>query len=395
MRHSKVLASVIVLLGVSTARPAEPPAPPSWQGNRVGISDEVLKPWTPIAVAGDKIGVWSRTYRLGVLSLPTSVIARDVEILAGPVTLSGTVGGKPLAWAGADARVKDARQHLVRFAATAESESLWCAATVGVEYDGMARCDLRLQPKGGKATIERLAVEIPLVAEHAIFLHTWPGRWGSAGNSAALPKDGYHGPFKPFVWLGDHERGFCWFTESDRNFFHPKPDRVLEIERAGNRVVLRIHLITAKQTIDGPLEYAFGFQATPVKPPEPDAWDYRIVHMGGYGLDNATLDRLATCGVRTMCFHEHWTDIQNYPKTTHGAELDKLVAACHQRKIQLLLYFGYEMSNIAPEWDRYHEECLVHPRAGGYKRKPEQTAFIVCYRSHWQDFLAEGRLCYE
>ena len=112
--------------------------------------------------------------------------------------------------------------------------------------------------------------------------------------------------------------------------------------------------------------------------------------MGGYGLDAATLDRLAGCGVRTMCFHEHWTDIQNYPKTTHGAELDKLVAACHQRKIQLLLYFGYEMSNIAPEWDRYHEECLVHPRAGGYKRKPEQTAYVVCYRSHWQDFLAEG-----
>ena len=233
-------------------------------------------------------------------------------------------------------------------------------------------------------------MEIPLAAQHALFLHTWPGRWGSAGNSAALPKDGYRGPFKPFVWLGDHQRGFCWFAESDRNFFNPKPDRVLEIERAGDRVVLRVHLVTAPQTIDGPLEYTFGFQATPVKPAQPDAWDYRIVHMGGYGLDNGDPRSAGGCGVRTMCFHEHWTDIQNYPKTTHGAELDKLVAACHQRKIQLLLYFGYEMSNIAPEWDRYHEECLVHPRAGGYKRKPEQTAYIVCYRSHWQDFLAEG-----
>ncbi len=127
-----------------------------------------------------------------------------------------------------------------------------------------------------------------------------------------------------------------------------------------------------------------------MKPAQPDAWDFRIVHMGSYSLDGATLDKLAGLGVRTICFHEHWTDIQNYTRTTHGPELAKLVAACHERKIQLLLYFGYEMSNIAPEWDRYHEECLVFPRAGGYKRKPEQTAYIVCYRSHWQDFLAEG-----
>jgi hypothetical protein len=99
---------------------------------------------------------------------------------------------------------------------------------------------------------------------------------------------------------------------------------------------------------------------------------------------------MAGLGVRTVCFHEHWTDIQNHPTTTHGKELDRLVAACHQRKIQLLLYFGYEMSDIAPEWERYHEECLASPRAGGYKRQPTQTAYIVCYRSHWQDFLAQG-----
>ena len=73
-----------------------------------------------------------------------------------------------------------------------------------------------------------------------------------------------------------------------------------------------------------------------------------------------------------------------------NAKLKKLVAACHARKIQLLLYFGYELSNIAPEWQQHSEECLVFPRAGGYKRKPEQTAYIVCYRSHWQDFLADG-----
>ena len=124
--------------------------------------------------------------------------------------------------------------------------------------------------------------------------------------------------------------------------------------------------------IDKPLEYTFGFQATPVKPALPDAWDYRIVHMGGYGLDNATpIGPLA--GLRrphhlfSRALDRH-SELSRRPRT--AAELDKLAAACHQRKIQLLLYFGYEMSNIAPEWDRYHAECLVQPREGGYKRKP-------------------------
>jgi dienelactone hydrolase len=390
MRRSTLFMGLILLLDVFPARAAEPRPAPPWQGSQAGISQEVLPPWTPITVAGNEVGVWGRTYRFGPLPLPAAVVARDADLLAGAVTLSGAAGGKPLVWQGASCRVLEAKPHLARLAATAESDSLRCQGEVHVEYDGMIRCELSLHPKGRQATIERLDLEIPLVAEHALLLHTWPGRWGSAANSTALPKDGYRGPWKPFIWLGDHQRGFAWFCESDRNFVSPKPDRVVEIERAGQRVVLRVRLLAAPQTIDRPLEYTFGFQATPVKPARPDAWDYRIVHMGGYGLDAALLDRLARSGVRTMCFHEHWTDIQNYPKTTHGRELDKLVSACHARNIQLLLYFGYEMSNIAPEWDRYHEECLVQPRAGGYKRKPEQTAYVVCYRSHWQDFLAEG-----
>ncbi|NOZ21616.1 MAG: hypothetical protein GXP25_11090 [Planctomycetes bacterium] len=110
----------------------------------------------------------------------------------------------------------------------------------------------------------------------------------------------------------------------------------------------------------------------------------------------SALDRAAQLGVKTLVYHEHWTDIQNYTETTHKEELKKLVAECHKRGIKLLLYFGYEMSNIAPEWPFYSEECLtklpgtpVNPK-GGYHRKPEQRAYTCCYNSPWQDFLADG-----
>ncbi len=97
-----------------------------------------------------------------------------------------------------------------------DSEQLKCEGKTRIEYDGMIRADLRLLPKTSNVTIERLDLEIPLRREHARYLHTWPGQWGSSGNSGALPADGYHGPLKPFVWLGDECRGLAWFLESDR-----------------------------------------------------------------------------------------------------------------------------------------------------------------------------------
>ena len=102
-------------------------------------------------------------------------------------------------------------------------------------------------------------------------------------NSGALPAEGWHHAFKPFVWLGDEERGFSWFCESEENWSPADPERALTIDREGERVVLRLHLVEGAP-IEKPLKYTFGFQATPVKQPEKDAWDYRIHHGGSYTL---------------------------------------------------------------------------------------------------------------
>jgi hypothetical protein len=596
-----------------SATALEKPARPSWLGSTAGLSEEVLAPWTPLRVSGNKVMPWGRTYGFSRLPFPSSVITRGQEVLAGPIALVGSVGGRTIRWEGQDCRVTQARGNVVTLRSSARTAGLSCAGKVSLEYDGMIRSDFRLAPQG-EVTVDSLALEIPVKPQFAKYLYHWPGRWGSAYNAGALPPGGYHGPFKPIFWLGDEWRGFCWFSESDRNLFGDGKANVVDIGREGDRVVLRVKIIAAPQVVKQPLDYTFGFQATPVKPMTPDVWDYRISHAGNYRLEeqphgrsasltypakgnldpkqgtfecwvrpqfdpypnldpndpsrgalnrnlldldlgnavhvgfywniddrgmrlyykqgsdypllltthphwragewhhvaftwgavtrvyldgqkaaegpftglppgdldkasialglapsemdldevrisatpresfdltqppiadaqtllldhldetfkpNASqattpargaggsvtgggfydgkfglalgsgpagkplteLDYLAQTGVRTLCFHEHWTDIQAYPATSHGAQLRPLVAACHAKGIQLLLYHGYEMSDLAPEWDNYHDECLVYPRAGGYTRQPPQTAYIVCYRGPWQDFLADG-----
>ena len=366
---------------------------PPWLGSPAGQSDELLPPWTPVSVEGHAVHVWGRVYRFSDLPFPSQITSASQEILAEPIALGGTSAGQPLLWKGRELTVLESSPVRARLRIQAATDSLECNGTVLIEYDGMVRCDFELKPAHPDVALEKLDLEIPFRPERAKYLHFWPGRWGSVFNSRAIPPDGYQVSFKPFFWIGDDERGLAWFAESDQNFWDVDPNRVIEVRPEKNSVVLVIHLVGKPRKLNIPLEYTFGFQATPVKPMQPDAWDYRICHMGNYGIEEnppGILDRLAEYGVKTICFHEHWTDIQNYPRTTHGEKLRKLVKACHDRGIQLLLYHGYEMSTLAPEWDQYHEECLVYPRAGGYKRQPEQTAYIVCYRSHWQDFICDG-----
>ena len=592
------------------------PPRPDWLGSQEGFSEDLPSPWTPVKLKAGKVHVWGRTYTFDGTPFPARIETAGEQVLAGPIALVGTVNGKPIQWtrrAMSDGRHTDTYAELEM---GAHCEDLELSGHVTTEFDGMVRSDFARTPTG-TVSIERLALEIPIKREFATYLYHWPGRWSSAFNVGATPENGYEGAFRPYIWLGDEERGLCWFSESDRNFSIQDSDRITQVIPDGDRVILRINLIDHPTTVAEPLAYTFGFQATPVKHNAQDVWDYRICHGGSYGLETrqyrrqaileypaegninlqqgtfeawvrpqfdtdppvakdepgrakynrslldinfpdgdrivfywniddrsmrllfyegdkytlhltgtrkltagkwhhiaftwgdeaivyidgeraagrkfagsvnsdpakttitlgaglcefdidelrisdvarapadfdkpcaadehtllldhldetfkpddkrrtspakaagqgalagrlgsfqpgrfgnafalysaadptTLLDYYAELGVRTICFHEHWTDIQDYTSTPYDQQLRDLVKACHARGIRLLLYFGYEMSNIAPEWDPYHDECLVYPRRGGYHRQPEQTAYVVCYNSAWQDFLVDG-----
>ena len=149
----------------------------------------------------------------------------------------------------------------------------------------MIRVDLEWSPRGDNVTVEELLLEMPIRPEHARYLYHFPGQWGSVANSGFLPADGWSHAFKPFVWLGDEDRGLAWFCESDENWSPADPNRALTIDARDDRVVFCCHLIERPTVLAGPLKYTFGFQATPVKNPEKTVWDYRITHSGNYGLE--------------------------------------------------------------------------------------------------------------
>jgi hypothetical protein len=384
----------------------------AWIGSREGISDGILQPWTPLSVERSggivRVCCWGRTYEFGSQPFPRAVVTRGESVLRAPVRAAARADGQLQRWKGSPPRLIEARPDRVRLSQKAEAPALILTAETQVEYDGMMRIDWRIEPRQA-VRLEELTFEVPLRVKNAKYLYYYPHyeRSWSEHLPGELPPEGFVDDFRPVMWLGDDERGLEWFAESDENWFSDEPDRVTEVKREADRVTLRLRLVRVPVELapDGArksLSYTFGFQATPVKPVETDALDQRTFHISQstFGpqvrldIPESTLDELAAAGVRTIAFHEHWTDIEAHTQTAYGEQAQRLARECHERRMQLLLYFGFLMSDLAPEWEQFSDLCLVEPREGydpyNYPPQPLQRAFKVCYRSVWQDFLADG-----
>lgn len=404
---------------------------PPWLGCREGITDHVLPPWTPVVPDREFIRVWGRDYAFASGVLPNGIRTRKREVLSGPIRLVCSAGGAEGKWRMGPVDLTDCTPAKAVLEARQETAGVIVDGRATVEYDGMIRLDLEVRPrekkeprrkgrsKGKKKEEEKptpisLQLVIPIKEKHARYLYHFPGRWGSAFNVGALPADGWSSVFKPYVWLGDEWRGLAWFCESNEHWRPADVAKAIRIVRNGRRVELVLDLLH-QQVLKKPVTFTMALQATPVKPMKPDAWDYRIIHHGRYGLEKpapppsgsitrpaegqinldresgdpmSPLARYAGLGVRTICFDEHWTPVQNSHIPGNPEALRALTNACHDNGIQLLLYWGYQMSDTHPGWDKYSAECLVRPRCGGYHRLPEQRAYTSCLNSPWQDYMA-------
>lgn len=386
-------------------------------GVHAGEAAEVPAPWTPVTVKTDKggteVGVWGRTHRFAQAALPAGVTACGQELLAAPVRLVAQVDGQPVEWSKGGHWVLEADQAQATVCGWQSDGNVAVNTSTRIEYDGMALIGLTVMPQAKRAVkLERLWLEIPLKRERVGLYHFYPGKWGAAANSGAAPAAGMALPFKPFVWLGNEASGLGWFAESDQGWRPESAEREIEVLPQGDALVLRVRLADSELKL--PATFTFGLQATPVKPWLKDFHERRIWHASELGVGVTMpvpkewflchrafpdrnplpkLDRAQQLGVKTVVFHEDWIPIQNYPVTEPESEFKAIVDACHRRGMKVLVYQGYELSPLAPEWAELHDQVLKKSEKGELEscwiRPPDQRDYKVCYNSVWRDRLAE------
>ena len=340
-----------------TERRITKPERPAWLEAKIGITDEVPPPWTAIGIRGQKsevrgqaeiVEVVLREYGLGASGLPTQVVSQGKELLAGPVELK--VAGKQFGWT---RKLVERKPGKVVWESKADAPGLAARMRTTLEFDGMMRFDLSVNP-GQPIRIEPAYLDVPLVAEHATLMHHPAGRWFKEPTCAgAVPKDGWSVAHTWYLWLGDEDRGLCWFAEDQEAWGLDGKRPGIEIVRDGEAVRLRVWLVNSAAELAEPRNFTFGLMATPAKP-LPKGWQ-----RWRFGSPNAPV----TVGVR-------WSTLQtskwhSFPVPPNPDWYHAQVTKAHQEGKKFIPYTNFNMqSNTGPDWDYWGEEWNGHAGKG-------------------------------
>jgi hypothetical protein len=376
---SAVLCGHLLLATGPEAAAARPPAP-----------------YTSVKASSSQFRCLGREIKLGPLLLPQQIIAAHQPLLAGPVRL--VTEPDVLTGVKGKGRVVSRTGDKATWEWAGESAAFRIAVRMTGECDGFCWYDLELSPKQ-PVKLSLLRLEIPRLAPTARYLHTANFTWTHL--SQGLPEYGgqWTDKFTPYVWLGDEERGLAWCAESEQGWLLKEPKRAVAVHTQGDVVVFSATLLDHEEAISTPITIRFGLQASPVKPVS-FAWraKARILHGINYkscqaGPDGRTLlDTLHEGGVKTVVFHQDWTEYYGQVEPTDGQLLRRLISECHKRDLKLIVYVGYGVARNAPELKGRHDEWSATPLIPW--STPYRTEFeafdATCARSGWADWLVKG-----
>jgi hypothetical protein len=150
------------------------------------------------------------------------------------------------------------------------------------DYDGMMLVTLTIDPTQD-ASVHRLSLVLPLREPLARYMHAvgdglrhnyagfTPSGQGRIWDSTKANKLEISGTFFPYLWLGDGERGICWFADTDRDWLLDEVSPTIQLTREGGVLAVRVHFVTRPGPLHRPHTITFGLQATPTKP-MPEGW---------------------------------------------------------------------------------------------------------------------------
>ena len=378
---------------------------PFWR-TKCGNWEKVLDPWTPVRGDAGKVSVWGRDMAVGAAGLPKSFVSQGDELLAKPMALEAEFADGTKAVAELDGKAKKTFDKDFRktFETTSKVGSLAVRTKSIVEYDGMYKVEMTIEPPKGGAQVKSLRMRLPLAAKHARYVYGKGAEIRSGFDMRWLPeagdKDGviwtsrrvdsnpmWVGDFIPYVWVGDDKAGLCWFADSDRGWVPNDDVPAIQMYRAGKGVDVVFNLISSDFTIDAPRTVVFAFEGSPVKPLAPDArtegWWCGYTFKFGWG---------------SWVYPECGGDLiwQSRVNTVDPVKCRKHVLEHRKAGCLAVPYFEYNtMENVS-------QKTLPDPASGVTRDKPldlngvkeyfgdawkMDSGSILCYCDSFQDFV--------
>ena len=238
-----------------------------WRDNRMGIfPGEIPPPWIPIKAEGSRIDCKMQSYRFGENLLPVWFGTHDRNLLARPGGL--IVNGRVIR--SGSFKITDIRPDVVTAEAAGTLGPLQIKILYRIEYDGMIWMKLLLS--GNAFPLKSLELHMPLSLEESNLVY------GCEEKNVGLSPDGGSGVLgnriwnknlyqMPAFWIGGNNLGLCWFAENLKNWSNRVPREAAEVVPMKNERLMKLRLVDLPVTVNGTLEFEFGLQGSPVKPP--------------------------------------------------------------------------------------------------------------------------------
>ena len=270
-----------------------------WLLEKVGVSTQVLPPWTPIRAKQDA-GVhtsecWGRSYQIGADGLISGIINQGTAQLTSPIHVEVLQHGQPVTLV-AEPGVKEVQSadHEATYSGSQTGAGLQITTKGRIEYDGYVQHTIKLDPAQLPAAVDSIRLMIPLKPEDATHLHAAGGEffrksvaslklgtddgqlWHSGqqyGGGTELIKEPFGqqlmavGNFRPYVWIGNAERGIAFMADNDDGWVPDDSSKVpaIEVVRKNGAVSLVLNLVARPFTFAKAREITFSLQATPIR----------------------------------------------------------------------------------------------------------------------------------
>lgn len=250
------------------------PEKPEWFGNKIGITDKVPPPWTPVKAEGNQISVWGRKIIFNNdFPLPVQINSQGKELLASPVELIITSEGKRINLKGTTKLESSAESKAIfssRFEADATSTSV--DLKTEIEFDGLISFTMNIL--SGKP-LDGVTLEIPIKKE--LVTHWGGSYWGTnlttskinidAGKIEDFSKFAADGEFRfaGVFQLGNDNGVLQWICEEDKGWINSNREKAMSLISNDKSYTIKVKLVDKKADFNKGRQFKWHLMATPVK----------------------------------------------------------------------------------------------------------------------------------
>ncbi len=329
-----------------------------WLDSTTGSGDAVIPPYTPLQREGRTIRCLGRTLTFTEGGLPESIVSNGIEILAGQVTMYVQPGRGGEFWDIKDPvnEVLEETGGAIEWQGVRDGEPLTSRCRVRMEPDGYI--DFEVTGKTNARTeVRDIYLEIPIRKEIATYMMGMgrkggyrPAKWRWEWDIDKADNTLWIGDVNAGLYLKIKDKADSWNLYNHRGTGLPETwanggEGYCEIEERGDRVVTSVHTGPMMLAMGTDLEFHFGMLITPVKPLDPDHWNWRYFHR------YAPVNQAVSAGCNIINIH-HGNEINpyiNYPFLTED-KLAEYVSNAHQAGVKVKIYYTVrELSTFAPE----------------------------------------------